>query len=229
MAARINRTPPIDATGNYELNLPWKDGKDYSKTTIYRCESIRGFPQLDRDNIDVFINFYKPHGIVEAFYRQDAEANINIITLISEDGSERIDVPSSYIKKFPLDLNVPYSRVLLTFDLGLLPDSLAIEQVAEEMGILASYKLGAMGISDDGAPGLVMGVDITAHKVPITGFVSKQSSVVLETARSAGIALTDSVLDNSTSAAAQEKIVDLEERVEGLQEALVNNANSSNV
>lgn len=118
--AFANNTPPIDVVGAFVLRTPFvaTPGENY------QCQSIRGFQEIIAQGEDPKVLFYDVHGI-QGDYDADALNAVNIVTLLS-DNEDPIYVPSSYIISFPTTTTVPYSRTLVTADLGLLPDSVEI-------------------------------------------------------------------------------------------------------
>jgi len=132
-----DKSPQINATGSYELRTPWV----IDSNVDYRCEALRGFEELELDNIDVYDRFYNPKGVSEQRFGEDRVNGINIVTLMSTDGPT-IHVPSSYILKFPNNLNVPHSRLIMAIDLGLIPDHLDFYQLQQDILALVTNTIG---------------------------------------------------------------------------------------
>lgn len=162
-----DRTPRINATGAYELRSPFTIDSGIE----YRCEAIEGFEKLEEQGINPFSEYYQPNGLLMSDYQDDKNNGINIITLMSENGAT-IHVPSSYIISYPTDTSVPYSNIVLSVDLGSLPEQrdlldlqMLVKQAAEQV------------------TGNTVTVNI--HKRPIRGFVSYTESQQLEASREA--------------------------------------------
>lgn len=189
--ASKNNTPPIDATGTYVLLSPFAavDG------AIYRCQSIDGFEMLLENNVDVFKKYYEANGLSIDQYNDDELNGINIITLMS-DNQATIYVPSSFIDKFPLTTNVPYSRVILSVDLGVLPDGLDLEGIMDFVNTAAADVIGA----PDPVTQLFL--------IPSTDVISHSEHEMLENNRAARI------VDRETPSAAVNR---LDDKVEGLE------------
>lgn len=130
-AGEIDNTPGINATGIYVLFAPWT----VVTGAIYRAEAIDGFESLEAQGIDVYAKYYQAYeseGITVQDFQRDRLNAINIVTLMS-DTQDTIYVPSSYIKEFPSSIAYPYSRVLLSVDLGLLPDGISLQTTIENI------------------------------------------------------------------------------------------------
>lgn len=217
---RNNKTPAINATGLYELLSPW-NSSHYSLTDAYRCESISGFNALQEKGVDVYKTFYSPMNISKEEYALDEQADINIVTLMSSDGLATVDVPSSFIKKFPNSNSAPYSRLIVTFDLGAIPDSLNISDTLIRAAAFFELELGALGVSDDGATGLVLGEDINIMKVPLAGFVSEEQASFLESLRKEVSDKGKGTLGATRDAASDEVISGLGAEIDNLQQIII--------
>jgi len=165
----LNNTPPINATGEYSLSAPFSTPSG----AIYRCEAIQGFEALDQKNVDIFATYYEPHGLTSQDYENDRTNAINIITLIS-DVEPTIYVPSSYIAGFPTTTNIPYSRLVMSIDLGVLPDGLDLTSVMSVIQSQCSEVIGQTATVD-------------LHKVSIENSISESQHEQLEANRLAAI------------------------------------------
>lgn len=172
----VNNTPPINATGTYTVATPFTlvDG------AVYRAEAIRGFNTLEVDEIDIFASFYEPVGLTVNEVEADRTNDINIITLMS-DTAPTAYIPSSYILSFPTETTVPYSRILLSVDLGLLPDGIILTTAIEEI---------VSALED------IVGVGATArvHALSNTDGVSWSEHTMLEGNRKARVKSTETAV-----------------------------------
>lgn len=192
-----DRTPPINATGAYELISPFA----IDSNKVYRCEAIDGFEALAERNIDVFAKYYNPHGLSHNAYEIDRRAGINIVTLMSDEGPT-VNVPSSYILTFPIDLSIPHSRIVLSIDLGIIADSVNLDALATELLAIAADYSGKAAQS-------------AVHRIPLAGVVSKDEATQLEAARLGSVVETVSHYTGKLAAEAENvglknKIGDLE-------------------
>ncbi|AXH70747.1 hypothetical protein [Vibrio phage BONAISHI] len=137
-------TPPLNAVGLYEVASPFA----VQPGAIYKCETIRGFDELEENDVDVYVTYYKPHGLTQDDYIRDRDNSEDIVYLMSLTADTLI-IPSYYITKFPTAAQIPYLQTYLTFDLGLLPETFDVTGVAEyckealenSVGIDVSYRM----------------------------------------------------------------------------------------
>lgn len=111
------KTPPINTKGRYEVRAPYI----INAGMVYECVAIRLFTDITILGIDVYNEYYKPVGINEADYKQDERLGAAIITLQGAN-DELVYVPDTYILFFPQNVDVPYTRFILSADLGLNPN-----------------------------------------------------------------------------------------------------------
>lgn len=166
----IRKTPALYASGKYVLSAPFVANP--AKT--YTCMAIRSFTDVTLLHEDVFVTYYQQYGITESEYELDVAAKVSIVTLMSESG-EVIYVPDSHIESYPDISNIPYSRIVLSVDLGALPDVLGLDFLITQLQNAASAVIG------------VASPTVLTHKVPTTGFISAQDHASAEAARVAGI------------------------------------------
>ena len=160
--ASVNNTPPINATGAFEVLAPFA----VESGAIYRCEAIVGFEALEGNGVDVFETYYSTTGVSNEVYLEDATNGINIITLISDTAATLV-IPSSYISKFPTAVSVPYSRMVLSVDLGVLPDGVDLTSC---MDVIASEVSEVIGVP----------TAVEAHKLSVEDAVSFSEHEMLE-------------------------------------------------
>ena len=196
--------PSIYARGVYVLNSPWSADSD----TIYSCQSIRSFEELHERNIDPFEAFYQPKGLSQSDFQQDADAAATIVTLISEDGTEVIYVPDTYIASFPDTGNIPYHHVILSVDLGGLPETLGLDLIKQQIATTAIEVIGAEA-------------EVNTHIAPTTGTVTNDEHLTLEAARLANIETTRT--DRQKYLEQREYSDALEKRIETLETILKEN------
>lgn len=154
-------TPQIDATGVYTVKEPFviADGD------IYKCEGIYGFEALESMCIDIFACYYEPVDLTIEELAEDRNNNVNIVTLIPVNGGPALHIPSSYILTVPVSSVIPYNRLIVSLDLGLLPDELELSSMMEAIrdaasditGVLPKVKLHRVAVSG--------GIDPTKHKL----------------------------------------------------------------
>lgn len=190
--------PPIYARGLYELDSPWTA----DASTVYVCNSIRSFDDLLERNIDPFTAYYEPKGLTRSVYEQDADAATTIVTLISEDESEVIYVPDSYIRSFPDQGEIPYHHVVMSVDFGALPEYLGLDFMKQQLATAASEVLGTSA-------------NVELHIAPSTGVVTPDEHNTLEAARQANISRTQT--DQARLLECQEQTQALVARIRDLE------------
>lgn len=138
--------PEIGLKGFYTFKKPWvaKEG------IAYTCLAIRSFSDVLKLGTDPYYTYYKSVGLEDGkditgtsekfSYAKEVANSVNIITLEGGDGSVMY-VPSSYILKMPDITLVPYSRVILSVDLGALPDSLDLSSIKEDVASLVAARM----------------------------------------------------------------------------------------
>lgn len=167
----IRKTPSLYASGKYVLRTPFVANPN----ATYTCMAIRSFNDILELKEDVFATYYEPYGLNDTTYKDDVAAKVSIITLMSETATI-IYVPDSFIESYPDISNVVYSRIVLSIDLGALPDRLGLDTLKTQLGNITGDTIGVTP-------------DILIHKSPTTDFISAQDNASLEASRVAGINL----------------------------------------
>lgn len=179
----LNNTPPINATGTYVLLPPF----EAVSGAVYRCEAIDGFESLEERGVDIFTLYYSPNGLDTTQLDDDRVNGVNIVTLMS-DNHPSIYVPSSYIDKYPTTTTVPYSRVILSVDLGALPDGINLKPAID---YIMAKTAEVIGVPDPG---------VQLHLVTVTEPVSFSQHETLELNRA------DRIVSQETPAAANARL-----------------------
>jgi hypothetical protein len=115
--------------------------------TIFVCEAIRTFPEIEQESVDVYNTYYLPYEVTAAAFKADAIEGACIITIISQDQNTVIHVPDTYILYCPTDDLVSQDHIVLSASLGILPayyDLLALRstlssKVSEVLGITTTF------------------------------------------------------------------------------------------
>lgn len=142
--------PPIGAKGKYILKDPFAEQMDL--TVSYTCSAIRRFKDIVNQGVDVYDQYYSPIGLSEDIYKLDAKNDEAIVTLLSESTAP-IYVPSSYISQFPSGDTVAYHRMVLSLDLGMLPDALDLTFLKSNIVNTVSDTIGAeVSVLENAAP-----------------------------------------------------------------------------
>lgn len=219
--AKTKITPPIGATGLFQLALPWT--ADASKA--YTVGALRSFAELIKNDIDPVELVYTPAGLSRSVYEEDAALGAVIVTLLN-GSSDPIHVPDTYILSYPNMAVVPYSWLVVSASLGDLPDT-------EDFSLLQQAV--ATAVSD------YIGVEpaVTIHRAQTQSSVTQEQHVQKTAARNAAIKNRVTVYqENRTlrddldaaktrNALLQTTIVNQAARIKELEEAL-EQANQNN-
>lgn len=201
----MRRTPPIYTSGKYELRLPWVVQDD----TVYICNAVRSFPDLYERNIDVLNEVYIANGLTKTEFDADAAEQATIVTLVSKTG-EIIYVPDTYIISYPNMANIVYNRVIVSIDLGTLPD---YKDLSALTTMLSSQAAEAIGVVPD----------VVVHVAQTADYISSSQHDSLETARDAVIAATG-VTPNTDKARlklSELKVNELETKVASYEQIVI--------
>lgn len=126
-----NILPQIGASGIYTLASPF--APDLVPNTQYTCVSIRNMVEIVNNGGDPFGDYYAvPHSIDKATYTADLAAGVSIVGLQASDNTI-VYVPSSYIAAYPDGGGVPYRVVVLSINLGAIPDTLDLSAITQKI------------------------------------------------------------------------------------------------
>lgn len=175
------KTPPLLAKGRYTLRTPWSA----NPLVLYTCKAIRTFDDIYKLGIDVQKTYYIPMGLSDgsiitspAFSFQTEKAQQpNIITLHGDDGSV-IYVPDTFIESYPNMAEVRYSRMVLSIDLGALPDYLDLTAIKTAVSNLVAQTSGVVA-------------QVIEHRAAATENPTALQHEILETNRLAAITLIE--------------------------------------
>jgi hypothetical protein len=194
-------TPPLHAKGVYTLLTPWTSISD----AIYECIAIRSVADFVERGENVYSRFYAPKGLTLTDYENDVAAGVHIVTLQSET-SATVFVPDTYIDTFPDLTGVEYKRIIMSVELGPLPDVVDLTFLKASLAAVASDITGVEST-------------VTEHVAPYAGVVSSDQHALNEATRLAAIA--NRTTDRAT-VLAQQVIIDAQAtRIQALEELIV--------
>lgn len=199
--AVVNNTPSINATGAYRVATPFT----VDESAIYVAEAIDGFNALESRGIDVYAEFYQPHSIPQSRFNEDKAADINIITLISNTAAT-VFVPSSYITSFPNTGTIGYSQLIVSLDMGLLPDNLNMDSIFADVAQRIAANTGVT-------------VNVQLHSLVTTDVVDYDKHQLLEAARLANLTFSESLASENIRLTSE--LESRNERITQLEEALI--------
>jgi len=117
-------TPPPNTSGIFTVYAPFT----LPANVVMRCTAIRTFKELEVRRINVYDTYYKPFGLSESIYKEDADVSASIITLAAGDGAEYF-VPNTFIESYPGSSGVMYDRKVIVVELGLLPFTVSVDHL----------------------------------------------------------------------------------------------------
>lgn len=166
---RVPRVPPIHTAGVYLVYEPFQ----ISNTAVYKCTAIRGFEELQLRNIDVFKTYYKPKGLSETIYQEDANMGASIVVLEGADLTE-LYIPSTYIKSYPGGDGLAYVNKIIVMDLGLMMADVPTSHIEVLLKDIVKQHVGVE-------------TEVKTVSVPYIGSVSHETGVEMERIRIAAI------------------------------------------
>lgn len=177
------RTPPLYAKGLYTVTAPWQ----LTPSTIYVCRAIRSFDDLYELGKDVYKTFYQPmvgtapftteQDAIDAF-ESDRDEQAAIITLMTEDNTETVYIPDTYIANYPGMNNYNYNRIVLSVDLGMVPDYLDMSVMKSDISDMVLNTLGVTNTARE-------------HRSPTKGSVTPTQHASMEATRQGNITITE--------------------------------------
>jgi hypothetical protein len=197
-----DKTPPINAAGKYVLRAPFVADPLIS----FKCEAISGFEALEERGVNVKTNYYDPFGsVVIDEYSGDRSRGINIITLMANNGTV-IYVPSSFIISYPGEKSVPHGRLIVVVDCGPLPEDYIVDNLMNQLKQAAITYVGNDGVI------------VSAHFLPMKGFVDASTANNMKAGRLDKIANTATIFLKEI--VGTEKLQKSESKVSALEELL---------
>ncbi|ENJ7998999.1 hypothetical protein AB2K85_000734 [Escherichia coli] len=137
MATRLPLQVPVNTTGLFRVKTPFT----LAETVIYTVEASRTFPDLVRQNIDVYNSYYQPVGLGREEYLADANVSASILTFKSRDG-QVVYIPDTYLESYPGLSGITYQRNVLVVDLALVPDYVKVSSITKDVSDILTHTLG---------------------------------------------------------------------------------------
>ena len=137
MATRLPLLVPVNTTGLFKVKTPFT----LAETVIFTVEASRTFPDLVRQNIDVYNEYYKPVGLEREEYLADATVNASILTFKSRDG-QVVYIPDTYVESCPGLSGIAYQRNVMVVDLSFVPDYVDVSVMTKDVSDILTRTLG---------------------------------------------------------------------------------------
>ena len=137
--------PVVNAKGRFTLKSPFIA----KNTVVYTVIAVRKISDLYLKGEDVYVDYYKSAGLEngvnlngEVFdFNEEVKSKPVIVTLEGTDGTI-IYVPSTYILSSPTSGDVTYSRLILSVDLGAVPDNVPVDNVMGDVEDIVEARFG---------------------------------------------------------------------------------------
>lgn len=137
--------PNIDTVGRFVLTNPFVA----KPSVIYSVIALRELRDLSIKGVNVYKEFYVSAGLTNETningttfdFTLEVAKNPVIVTLQGSDGNI-IYVPSTFIESFPNMGDVTYSRLILSADLGALPDTITVDSILSDIEQIISARFG---------------------------------------------------------------------------------------
>lgn len=198
-----NLIPPIEAKGRFSVKLPFQ----VNESTIYRCTAIRRFSDIENQGVRIYETYYAPFDLTEADVSRDRAAGAYIVTL-EADSSAPLYVPTTYISGYPDGAYRNYQRVVISAELGPMPDYIDLTFMESALKTLVSETIGV-------EPRVALGI------APMTTQVTPEDHELREVARVNAIA--NRTTDYAKLLAERQKTQRLESRLAIFEEILRQN------
>lgn len=167
--------PNVGARGRYFLLKPWV----IDESKLYRCERISSLLDFKiHEKKDVLQEIYKKNNLTEVEYHYALKHNIKIVTLKHSD-DDVIHVPDNYIQSMPDQGYVPYSNYIISANLGLLPEGIALDDLIGKINDLIKQSINVT-------------VKALVHRYESKTFISSAEHIERENVRKSNILPTPS-------------------------------------
>lgn len=194
-------TPSLGTKGLFELRAPFElvPGVEYHVAAVRSLEEVR---VLDTDPLT---RIYLNNGLSKTDYESDRVAGASIVTLLAVNQAP-VYVPDTYIVSFPSNDMVPYSRLVLTSNLGPLPTDFDTSLIEAKV---------KAALSD------ILGVEppVRFGQLPFTGVITHDQHKALQTARAA--AIKNRTTDHAKVLDYETLIFEQRERIQMLEQMLL--------
>lgn len=196
-------TPNLNSKGLYSLKAPFTlpAGK------LYTCIAVRSFKDIYEQDLDVLDLYYIDNGLTEADFNADKALEAAIVTLVSDD-NDFVYVPNTYILNMPDMNDVTYHNVILSVNLGALPEYVELDNLKDELAVISGKVIGKSA---------TVGVNVTKT----TGSISRSQHETLESVRLSAVEYNETLYARNIRQ--QALINELYERISLYEGILIDN------
>lgn len=167
-------TPPLRTNGTFTVHSPYA----LTPQMTYICDAVFTHKDLSNKGIDIFKAYYEPVGLTIADFSRDMSAGAAMVTLVAADNKVSY-IPDTYIASYPGLTTVKYRHNVAVVELGLLPDTVDVTLLGNEVAALIKQHTGAT-------------VTMNISAVDYDGEVTAAMHTSMETARKVEIRSTPS-------------------------------------
>lgn len=185
----------VGMEGRFTLKAPWT----IDANKFYEVIAIREFVDIYRGGEDVYKKIYEPRGLTDGIivgtetfnFQAEFDKKPLVVTLKATTG-ELIYVPTTYILGFPDSSEVPYKQVLLSVNLGALPDYVDVDILIATYNDLALNALGVNATTYLAVHPVVSNPTIDQHTTMENG---RQANISVNSSSTATIDLLNQQMD----------------------------------
>ena len=194
--------PLLNAKGIYIVASPFT----LPNGVEYQCTGIIDIQTLVSEGQDVYTDLYAANGLDATTYTTDLNNDVSIVSLTNTVDNSVYQLPDSYITAMPSVATIPYSRIILSADLGPLPDDLTLDSALGQVSDVLSDVIGITPV-------------VLQHRVSVAEPVTINEHQILEQNR------IDAINIRSTAYAQIQHLTDLiaekDAKIQLLEDALV--------
>lgn len=160
---------PLNLYGLFTLLSPFT----INSTINYKVTALTLLTTLVENGINVFSTYYSPNGLTNLQFQTDLSNGVSLVTLESNDGPT-VYVLSNYVNTLPSSISVPYSRLVVSIDLGELPDSINLDLLQSNLTSVTTSMIGVNAVTK-------------LHVIPSITNYSQSQSTIMEAIRNLNI------------------------------------------
>lgn len=192
--------PPIGSRGRFTAAAPFT----VNPGVVYQCTALRRFSDIEKQQLRVEETFYAPFGLGATEVSRDRSQGVYIVTLEADDRAP-LYIPTSYITSYPDGAYRTYHRMVVSAEIGPVPDYMDLTFLKAQLAALVSDTTGV-------EPTVALGI------APMSTTVTPEEHELREIARVN--AIKHRTTDYARFLAEREKNQRLEARVRMLEDIL---------
>jgi hypothetical protein len=163
--------PQVGVKGVWTLLTPFQSL--LTPNIAYKCLAIRSLQDIIAGGGDPQTLYYTPNNLSSQVYQTDLANGVNILTLQNDSGIT-VYVPDSYLTTFPDIGGVPYNVVVLTINLGAIPESTDLTYLNSKISDAVQDNL---GVSATIIPVVASATTIVSNDADATFQAARQTAI----------------------------------------------------